>query len=262
MENLKETMLRGGLLAATFVLMMGAISGPTWASSDPPPLIGEVARPRLSGASAAPTTSGEAAASRPLDGPMCAADKTTPTILPDRMGVLLEAPATENERRLVNQALEACGQLRGPVHLVADPFQVLALFRLERDLGVPERARGLLVGAWCVETAMRATPSQGEAFLGDWRDGRALASGSFQLHENVWSGTCGGTEEAPHDLLWAASCWWAHVLQAQEKARRVSGCRERDILRVAEAAAASPSRYGFRCDSKSGHWAMMEAMRR
>lgn len=261
MEKKTDTTLRGGLLAAAFAVMLGVMSGPAWASSDPPPLIGEVLRPRAPGADSAPSASAGVAAGHPADGPMCVADKST-QILPDRMGVLLENPASEGERRLVNKALEACGRLRGPVHLVADPFEVLALFRLERDLGVPERARGLLVGAWCVETAMRATPSQGEAFLGDWRDGRALASGSFQLHENVWSGTCGGTDEAPHDLLWAASCWWAHVLQAQEKARRVSGCRDRDILRVAEAAAASPSRYGFRCDSKSGHWAMMEAMRR
>lgn len=255
MEDNLSNALRGGLLAVALSLFVVAVTGPVWASSDPPPLIGDVVRPR------APVPSA-AAHDVSIDGPMCVAEKMSSTILPDRMGVLIEAPATESERRFVNKALEACGQLRGPVHLVADPFQVLALLRLERDLGVPEDARGLLVGAWCVETAMKAKPSNGRAFLGDWRDGRALASGSFQLHENVWAGTCGGTRNAPHDLLWAASCWWAQVLRTEEKARRVSGCDEDDMLRVAEAAASNVRRYGFRCNSKSGHWEMMEAMRR
>lgn len=248
MWKMTEGSARGGLLALALSLTALLDHAPVHASSDPPPLIGDMVRPRV--------------ASRPVDGPMCVAEQMSSTIVPDRMGVLLEAPASEAERLFVAGALEACEALRGPVHLVADPFQVLALIRLEDDLGVPERARGLLVGAWCVETAMKARPSDGKAFLGDWRDGRALASGSFQLHENVWAGTCGGTRSAPHDLLWSASCWWAQVLKTEEKARRVSGCDDDDMLRVAEAAASNVRRYGFRCDSKSGHWEMMEAMRR
>jgi hypothetical protein len=218
-------------------------------ASGPPPLIEGVVQPRLAMPSG--------------DGPMCQAPDPTAAeaILPDRMGVLLEAPATEHERRFVDRALTACESLRGPVRLVADPFQVLALVRLEHDLGIPESARGILVGAWCVETSMKARPSQGKHFLGDWHEGVALASGSFQLHETGWGKTCRGTEAAPHDLLWAASCWWYQVLKAEKKARRVSGCSDKAMLRVAEAAASNVRRYGFDCRSKSGHWQVMEQMR-
>jgi hypothetical protein len=191
---------------------------------------------------------------------MCHASQlgASESILPDRMGVLLQSPPSETERVFVDLALSACEGLRGPVRNVADPFQVLALHRLESDLGVPQHARGILIAAWCVETAMKAEPSHGKQFLGDWREGVALAAGSFQLHENVWARNCRGTSQAPHDLLWSATCWWSQVLKAEDKARRYSGCRERDLLRVAEAAASNVRRYGFRCDSKSGHWQMLE----
>lgn len=235
-------------------------SGIAHASSEAPPVIGEMARPKpLAGYAKALLDR-----SPPRDGPMCQPiDLDLPDpILPDRMGVLLQATPTEAEQRFVDRALTACEGLRGPVRLVADPFQVLALARLEHDLGVPESARGILVAAWCVETAMKARPGRGKQFLGDFRDGVALASGSFQLHENVWAKTCNGTRQAPHDLLWAASCWWSQVLKTAEKAQRVSGCDEEDMLRVAEAAASNVRRYGWRCDSKSGHWQMLERIQR
>ena len=226
-------------------------TGPAWSSSEPPPLIGDMVR-RAPIAVAAP----------PGDGPMCQSvdpDLRDPNpILPDLMGVLLEAAPTEAEQHFVDRALTACEGLRGPVRLVADPFQVLALARLEDNLGVPDSARGILVAAWCVETAMKARPGKGKHFLGDYRDGIALASGSFQLHENVWALTCNGTRNAPHDLLWAAGCWWSQVLKTEEKARRVSGCEEADLLRVAEEAASNVRRYGWRCDSKSAHWQVLE----
>jgi|GEM_PF-2680563 len=254
---------RGHLgLLATFAMFAIVTLGtsPASASSEPPPLIGEMRRPRLP-VLAMPVDAAPAA-SAVADGPMCQpADPNfhdPDPILPDLMGVLLQAPASESEQRFVDRALTACEGLRGPVRLVADPFQVLALARLEVDLGVPESARGILVAAWCVETSMKARPGKGKQFLGDFRDGIALASGSFQLHENVWAITCNGTRNSPHDLLFAAGCWWSQVLKTQEKARRVSGCAEADMLRVAEAAASNVLRYGWRCNSKSAHWQMLD----
>ncbi len=245
-------MLKSSLLT---LLSLVLISQAAFASSEPPPLIGDMARPtRMALATAAPK-----------DGPMCqreVVESASSPILPDRMGVLLEATPTEAEQQFVDRALTACESLRGPVRRVADPFQVLALLRLEHDLGIPEEARGIIVAAWCVETSMKARPGKGKQFLGDFRDGVALASGSFQLHENVWAVTCNGTRNAPHDLLWAASCWWSQVLKAADKARRVSGCAEDDILRVAEAAASNVRRYGWRCNSKSSHWQMLDLIRK
>lgn len=240
-----------GTSAALIALSLFA-SAPAWASSEAPPLIGGIVRRHL----AAPPVM------TPVDGPMCqSVDPDLPDpdpILPDLMGVLLEATPSETEQRFVDRALTACEGIRGPVRLAADPFQVLALARLEENLGVPESARGILVAAWCVETSMRARPGKGKQFLGDFHEGVARASGSFQLHENVWATTCGGTRNAPHDLLWAAGCWWSQVLKTEEKARRVSGCEDADMLRVAEAAASNVRRYGWRCDSKSAHWQVLE----
>ncbi len=245
-------MIKSSLFMSMSLLLISQIAS---ASSEPPPLIGEIARPARV---ALPTTA-------PQDGPMCqreAADIEASSILPDRMGVLLEATPTQAEQHFVDRALTACESLRGPVRRVADPFQVLALLRLEQDLGIPDEARGIIVAAWCVETSMKARPGKGKQFLGDFRDGVALASGSFQLHENVWAITCNGTRNAPHDLLWAAGCWWSQVLKAADKARRVSGCPEEDILRVAEAAASNIRRYGWRCNSKSSHWQMLDLINR
>lgn len=234
------------------LMMLLALAGLARASSEPPPLIGSFARVTLPAA----------------DGPMCRpespedeAARLGPPILPDRMGVLLEAPPSEAERAFIDQATRACDDLRGGVVSASDPFQALALLRLEDDLGVPAEAHGILVAAWCVETAMKARPSTGKHFLGDWQDGVARAAGSFQLHENVWYSTCAGTKNAPHDLLWAASCWWSQVLKTEEKARRVARCDDADMLRVAEAAASNVRRYGWRCDSKSQHWVMLERIR-
>jgi len=244
---------RGALFTVIAISLLA--TRPAWSSSGPPPMIRDMLRVRAF----------TPAVVAPVDGPMCqpadpALHDPNP-ILPDLMGVLLEATPTEMERHFVDRALTACENLRGPVRLVADPFQVLALARLEQDLGVPEMARGILVAAWCVETSMKARPGKGKHFLGDFRDGVALASGSFQLHENVWAITCNGTRNAPHDLLFAASCWWSQVLKTEEKARRVSGCAEDELLRVAEAAASNVRRYGWRCDSTSAHWQLLDRIR-
>lgn len=245
-------MSKSGLITLLSLMLSSHVA---FASSEPPPLIGEMPRPtRIALPNGAPK-----------DGPMCqppVVEIQPSTILPDRMGVLLQATPTEAEQQFVDRALTACESLRGPVRLVADPFQVLALLRLEQDLGIPADAHGIIVAAWCVETSMKARPGKGKQFLGDFRDGVALASGSFQLHENVWAITCNGTRNAPHDLLWAAGCWWSQVLKAADKARRVSGCAESDLLRVAEAAASNVRRYGWRCNSKSSHWQMLDLIRK
>ena len=224
-----------------------------------PPPVGDVVRPHSGDRGPSRPTSSAAERDRAAtDGPMCggelALDKTEP---PTHLGVLLQEPATEGERDTVERAMQACASLRGPVRRVADPFLVLALVRLEAELGAP---MGLFAATYCVEVSMRAEGRHDGRHLGDWWNGRPLAAGPLQLHEGVWLGVCGGTPDAPHDLLWAAGCYWQNVQRVLE-VRGFEHCRARDRLRAAEAAASNVRKYGLRCDSVSAHWRVMEAAR-
>lgn len=208
----------------------------------PPPIIDvRGLRPTTKPAVVAAT---EPSTHAPADGPMCA----EPLVLTDDMP----------ERERVEHVITTCGTLRGPVGKGADPFMVLELIRLESDIGAPAN---LLVATYCVEAAMQARGRYAGRFLGDWKDGKARALGPFQLHENVWSGTCRGTPDAPHDMIWAGRCYWKEVLRVEAKARRVTKCGDADMLGVGEANAANFRRYGWRCKARSEHWKMMEAMR-
>lgn len=253
------TLLSWVLLVALTIVGLHFCISPGHAT---PPLIGEIRRFGKTEDLPKKTTSlyVQNRHASATDGPMCGPsvidleDVTPPTY----MAVLTLEPPTEKERIRVEYALDACSGLRGPVRLVSDPFVVLALFRLEQDLGAPA---GLLVGSWCVEAAMKTRGRYDGRFLGDWRDGKARASGPFQLHENVWGTTCQGTPDAPHDLLWAARCYWTEIQRVREKANKMVKCKtEYEMLRASEAASANIRRYGWSCRAKSAHWGMMEAM--
>lgn len=243
-----------------FVLVTAACAFVCTARSSPP-VIGEVKRftqpqPEPHPALREITSVQPLVRSQPGDGPMCQVPIPEP-YLPTKMELLLEEPATELEEKKIEYAITACAALRGPVEKVANPFTLLALFRFEEDLGAPS---GLLVAAMCVESAMKPKGRYAGRHLGDWKDGVARASGPLQLHENVWGTTCGGNANSPHDLLWAAGCYWTEVGRVGRKAEKMAKCKPEQMLRVSEAAAANIRRYGWRCDSKSAHWGMMEAM--
>ena len=91
----------------------------------------------------------------------------------------------------------------------------------------------------------------------DGRTNQGLIAPPLQLHENVWSGTCGGRADDPHDLLWAMGCYWTEVQRVTAKAAKRSKCKPDELQRVGEAAAANVRVYGFRCDSMSYHWRVM-----
>lgn len=186
------------------------------------------------------------------DGPMCSGEWRGPW--PDELNALLTDEATVEERENVERAVAVCGGFRGPVHRVADPFAVLALLRLEAAIRAPT---GLLLATWCIESAMRTEGRHGGRILGDYRDGVPLASGPFQLLEGVWSGTCGGTPDSPHNLIFAARCYWQNVLRVVPKVRQCG----KNGLKAAEAGASNVRKYGLRCDSASAHWKVMKAMR-
>ena len=236
-----------GGLAAFGAFILASLLWTAVARCEAPPLIGDVPRAR---------SVTEGVRQRPVAQPsslVCEAPSVAP---PTRLAVLTAEPATEAERRLIGAAVEACARVRGaPVRVLVDPWQALALVRLGDELGAPE---GLLLATWCVEVSMRPEARAGGRFHGDYRDGVPLASGPYQLLEGTWGGVCGGTAAAPHDLVFAASCYWRNVDRvARSRAGELSRCSRRVRLRAAEAAASNVRRYGVRCDSESAHWRML-----
>lgn len=138
--------------------------------------------------------------SPPRDGPMCSVPEID-SGNPSYLTVLLQEPATPFESALVSVQLDQCSR---KARKVADPFLLLAMLRLEDDLGVPPSARGIFGAAWCWEAAFRAVPRVGD-------EGRS--HGIFQMGAWFWS-RC-NLPVAPHvvyDIPTAARCY-ASVVQ-------------------------------------------------
>jgi hypothetical protein len=158
---------------------------------------------------------------------------------PSQLGVLIAEPPTDLERAEVERQIDRCSR---DVRAVADPWLVLALWRLEADLGVPEAARGILGATWCWEAAMREKPRAGD-------HGQSHGPYQMQAWHWAWCGAAGPSD----DLLEAATCYWARV---DDRFRaRTAGCPERVRWRVAEALAANGPRYlPLGCAAESRHW--------
>jgi hypothetical protein len=167
------------------------------------------------------------------------------------IGVLLQEPPSEEERSFVETQIDRC---KRDVRSVADPFLVLAVIRLEGELGVPEEARGILGSVWCMEAAMRVEGREGGPVRGDFHGGTAMAHGPAQLwpwHRD-W---CGLTDGGADDLVASLTCYWQRVVDRREK--RALGCP--DSWRVGEALAANGPRYkSHGCKAKSSHWKELE----
>jgi hypothetical protein len=224
---------------AVGIWLVGIVALMMWSDcrvrAEPPPIIREmVSRPRQT----APTMP------RPvMDGGVCQwPEGPSPTLL----GVLLEELPTEAERQVVETQIARC---KRDVVTVADPWLVLAVYRYEDLLGVPDEARGILGAVWCIEAAMRTQSADGEAIRGDWQDGRAMAHGPAQLWpwHRAW---CGLTEAGADDVFAALGCYWQRVVDRHPKASRCA-----DAWRVAEALTANGPRYQREgCRAESKHW--------
>lgn len=165
---------------------------------------------------------------------------------PTLLGVLTEELPTEAERQVVETQIARC---KRDVVTVADPWLVLAVYRYEELIGVPDEARGILGAVWCMEAAMRTQSADGEAIRGDWQDGRAMAHGPAQLWpwHRAW---CGLTEAGADDVLAALGCYWQRVVDRHPKASRCA-----DAWRVAEALTANGPKYQHHgCKAESKHW--------
>lgn len=174
------------------------------------------------------------------------------------LAVLLSDPVTEYEETVVLSQIENCSR---NVKRVADPYYILALLRLEADLGVPDEARGILGAVWCIESAMRLEAAVGGTIRGDPRNGVRMAHGPFQLWPWMrnW---CGLTQEGSDDLFVAATCYWQRV-EDRYNVRAVDGCsKQENRWKYAEALTANGPKYRkIGCNnSESGHWRQMKQM--
>lgn len=121
----------------------------------------------------------------------------------------------------------------------SDPWMVLSLVRLERDLGAPA---GLLSSAVCWETGYT------HGARGDWQDGRARAHGVTQMH-GWWRAWCGWSRDMRDDVEAAARCYLSRVLHYLPDAERCDA-----PWTVAEAMAANGVKYGpWGCAARSKH---------
>lgn len=152
-------------------------------------------------------------------------------------GPLLEVEDDIQERLEVERHLANCSRASGR----SDPWMVLALVRLERELGAPT---GLISAVACWETGYT------HGARGDWRDGRARAHGVLQLH-GWWRAWCGWKPGARDNVEAAARCYWSRVEHYLAQAR-VAECN-RPVV-VAEAMAANGVKYAaWGCAARSRH---------
>lgn len=246
----KEVCIVAGIWLGTMVIL--AHLPDCHALAEPPPIIEPMRSSPQSESSSPQSARGAPPNPRELPpiGGMCEMPSgPSPTML----GVLLEEPATEYERQVVETQIDRCVR---DVRTVADPWLVLGLYRFEEVLGVPEEARGILGAVWCIEAAMRIEAAGGGAIRGDIRDGQAMAHGPVQMWP--WMREWCGLTDAGVDDLWASmACYWQRV---EDRMGKASGCAE--PWRVAEALTANGMRYQHHgCKAESSHWRELERWR-
>lgn len=247
-------------LLPLFILALSGLTAPT-SRAERPPLINsdnlsrtrhiDLGRPQ----GAAPAdTAAVSADDSPPPGPMCG-EPTGPW--PSEEATLLEAPITVEER---NEVALQIGRCMRSVGRVADPWQVLALYRLEERLGVPDELRGILGAVWCIEGAMRSESVHGGPIRGDFDErGRAMALGPFQGHGWLWK-WCGLDDAGADDLYLAARCYWSRVA---DRYQALQGRCGKKTWRVAEALTANGPKYAADgCAAQSGHYQELVGWRR
>ncbi len=201
----------------------------------PPPLIQPMPRVRTP----APDTRQPAdppAWAQPADGPMCLPEAEIEPPPATEFGLLVSGDISDQERAEVELWVSACKRFertKNPwvksrsLQDPPDPWKLLALVRLERDLGVPVAGRGILGAAWCWESAFRSAPRAGDI---------GASHGPFQMQGWFWA-KC-GYNGWTFDIVAAARCYWS-VADAYLNDGKCPG----DWAR-AEAMAANGERYG------------------
>jgi hypothetical protein len=183
---------------------------------------------------------------------------------PSQYDVLVYDPPTEEEYRAVEAAIAMCGKKTHSK--IADPHKVLALIRLEEVLSIPKELRGIFNAIWCIESSMRSESKDGGLILGDG----GTSFGPMQMKKGMVHACidrhgiyADNPRTAPHDLIWAATCWAARIHAVYPKAK--AQCPHRP-WQVAEAVISNYSRYSivksngsrvYNCAASSKHYKLL-----
>ena len=184
-----------------------------------------------------------------LPGLQCT-DANRPYVQPNRQALYLEGGPTNEEAFLVEKSIDTCGQTN---RRVADPFEILALFRLEKDLKLPI---GILAASFCIEASMRTETAAKKPIRGDWQNYIAMSHGPFQL-QKWFRDFCGLTESGADDLLTAATCYGSMMHYRYDKSLTLCGAR---VWQMSEAMSANGPKYNWGkgrrdpCGVQSKHW--------
>lgn len=183
---------------------------------------------------------------------------------PSQYDVLVYDPPTKEEYDAVEAAIATCG--RRTSRATVDPLKVLALIRLEPILSIPDELRGIFNAIWCIESSMRSESRHGGPILGDG----GTSFGPMQMKKGMID-TCikrhgiyaDDPKKAPHDLIWAATCWAARIHTIYPKAQ--AQCPRRPWP-VAEAMISNYARYSivkpdgsraYDCTAASKHYRLL-----
>ena len=183
---------------------------------------------------------------------------------PSQYDVLVYDPPTEEEYRAVEAAIAMCGKKTHPT--IVDPHKVLALIRLEEVLSIPKQLRGIFNAIWCIESSMRSESKDGGLILGDG----GTSFGPMQMKKGMVHACidrhgiyADNPRTAPHDLIWAATCWAARIHAVYHKAK--AQCPNRP-WQVAEAVISNYARYSivkpngvraYDCSASSKHYKLL-----
>lgn len=223
-----------------FVVMWALLGAIEWCRAHEvrptPPVIGELPRLRDRGTLADQSLRGAIVeASPPVNGTGSGCPAGTQG--EECLSLDLDLDDDIPERVEVERRLSQCSRASRR----SDPWMVLELVRLERDLGAPA---GLLSAVVCWETGYT------HGARGDYKHGRARSWGPLQMM-GWWRAWCGWKPGARDDVNAAARCYWARVEHYLAQAR-VAECGEPMV--VAEAMAANGVKYAaWGCAARSRH---------
>jgi len=168
-------------------------------------------------------------------------EETGPVTPPTQVGLLTVEPATLDERTAIYHQVNSCHRMKGAKDpwKYANPYLLLALYRLEPELGIPEANRGILAASWCWEAGFRDKPRAGD-------EGRSY--GPYQQQAWFWD-WCGASAPT-YDIVEASACFWSRAEYYLADGKCPPGSYSR-----AEAMSANGVKYkNYGCKAESLHW--------